>query len=67
VTAAVELGDAVMVENIASRNVAGRAVLSRWATRGCHPYVMECGYATSSVLPAAEGLDRCARCWKGPA
>lgn len=30
-----------------------------------YPYVMACGYATSSVEMAGEEGRRCPRCWKG--
>jgi hypothetical protein len=56
-------GGAVMVENIARHpRVVHRLATVRPATM-LYPYVMVCGYATSSVLPAAEGLERCVRCW----
>lgn len=62
-SAAVAQGDAVMVENIARHpRVVHRLKLTRPATF-LYPYVMWCGYATSSVLPAAADLERCARCW----
>lgn len=59
----VALGQAVMVENIARHpRVVHRLKNVRPATFQ-YPYEMQCGYATSSVLPAAEGLERCVRCW----
>jgi hypothetical protein len=62
VTAAVALGAPVMVENIARHpRVIHRLKTVRPSTF-LYPYVMECGYATSSVLPASGGLERCVRC-----
>lgn len=61
-SAAIEVGSLVMMDRNARFPRVAHHLASVREGAVLYPYVMACGYASTTVVPASEGATRCGRC-----